>query len=233
MFKNYSFDSKAGIINRKAILILSFIFSVLITQNIALAQDAGDGIPSDEAVIANGSKLFNANCTVCHAINEKVVGPALRNVHQRRDVAWITAFVQNSQKVIKSGDPYAVKLYNDFNKTEMTSFDFKDEEILSIIAYIKLESSKEAVTATAATTAGTDTTVAGNQEPSQFVNIVMIIMFVVLVLILAVLAMIISLVKKFISQKDNIEEDDQEIAAQNLDIMKLVKSNAFLGLVSR
>ncbi|WP_109832395.1 c-type cytochrome [Reichenbachiella versicolor] len=231
MFKNTSFNSIGGALNRVYALLLSFILIIVLTPAQVSAQD--DGIPTDEAVIASGEKLFKANCTVCHAIHDKVVGPALKNVHQRRDVAWITAFVKNSQKVIKSGDPYAVKLYNEYNKTEMTSFDFENEEILSIISYIKQESSKNpAAAAPAAAESGDVAAVTTNQGPSPFVNVILIVLTVILVLILVVLAMIIGLLKKYISQKDGLSVEDQEIASQTTDFGALVKSNAFLGLVA-
>ncbi|MCV9387671.1 c-type cytochrome [Reichenbachiella ulvae] len=231
MFKKYSYYSnKNGML--KGMLFLSLIFSVLLTQNVAVAQDAGDEIPTDEAVISSGEKLFKANCTVCHAVHEKVVGPALKDVHKRRDVAWITAFVQNSQKVIQGGDEYAVKLYEEYNKTQMTSFDFSEEEILSIVAYLKAESAKEPVAAAAAT----DTAAAGGaataQEPSGVVNILMVVILIVLVLILVVLAMIISVLKKYLAQKEGLAEEDQDIVNQSFDLVALVKSNAFLGLVA-
>lgn len=232
MLKNYSFYPKKENYVRKSLLILSFIFSIFIAHNGALAQDAEDGIPTDEAVITSGEKLFKANCTVCHSVNEKVVGPALRDIHERRDVEWITAFVKNSQKVIKSGDAYAVKLYNEYNKTEMTSFDFSSEEILSIISYLKSESNKEIAAPAETASADGSGAVAQSSGPSQFMNIVMIILFFVLVLILIVLAMIISLLKKYLAQKDNLDDEDQEIVGQSFDIKALVKSNAFLGLVA-
>ena len=163
-------------------------------------------------------------------MHEKVVGPALKDVHKRRDVAWITAFVRNSQKVIKSGDEYAVKLYNEYNKTQMTSFDFEDEEILSIIAYLKAESAKEVVVETAAPAEGGAPATASNQ-PSQFVNVVMIVLLIVLILILVVLGMIVGLLKKYISQKDDLDEESQEIASQGMSIGEFVKSNAFIGVV--
>jgi len=230
MLKDYSFNSNKGNGMVRTVLFLSLFFSVLLTQHVTLAQDAGDGISSDEAVISSGEKLFKGNCTVCHSINEKVVGPALKNVHTRRDLKWITAFVKNSQKVIKSGDPYAVKLYEQYNKTEMTSFDFEDQEIASIVAYIKAESNKVVV----ATPTG-DVPVGGavqTAEPSQFVNIVMIVLIVVLILILVVLAMIISLLKKYLINKEGLNEEDRDIVSQKIDLGALVKSNAFLGLMA-
>ena len=56
------------------------------------------------ADVAEGEKLFNANCTSCHAINDKVVGPALKDVDKRQSEAWLIKWIQNSQAVIKSGD---------------------------------------------------------------------------------------------------------------------------------
>ncbi|MEO9966369.1 MAG: c-type cytochrome [Reichenbachiella sp.] len=231
MSKKYSLHSGALFLSTKTVLLLSLILSVLFTQNVVVAQDA-DGIPTDEAAISTGEKLFKANCTVCHAVNDKVIGPALRDVHKRRNLAWIQAFVKNSQKVIKSGDEYAVNLYNEYNKTEMTAFDdFSNEEISAIVGYLKVESGKEIVVATEEVTTN-DGGEAAVQEPSQFVNTVMIVLLIVLVLILAVLAMIITMLKKYLTQKDDLSEEDREIAEQTFDMGALVKSNAFLGLVA-
>jgi mono/diheme cytochrome c family protein len=230
MAYNYSLISKSGYIGTKSILFIFLIFSAMFSRNIAMAQDA-DGIPTDEATIASGEKLFKANCTVCHAVNERVIGPALRDIHKRRPLDWIQAFVKNSQKVIKSGDEYAVKLYNEYNKTEMTAFDFENAEITSMVAYLKAESSKEVVVATVETTAvGTETT--GNDQASTMVNIAMIVLLVILFAILIVLIMVISLLKKFANQKEDISEEDKEIANQSLDLVAIFKSNAFLAMSS-
>ena len=62
----------------------------------------------DQNIVNSGESLFKGNCTVCHAINEVVIGPALRDVHERQSEEWIYAFIKNSQKVIKSGEEYSV-----------------------------------------------------------------------------------------------------------------------------
>jgi cytochrome c oxidase subunit II len=99
-----------------------------------------------------GEKLFTANCTACHAINEKVVGPALKGTHTKHKEDWFIKWVKNSQKLIKSGDAMAVQLSKDNNEAIMTSFEnLSDNQIKSIIAYIKTESEKPAATATAST----------------------------------------------------------------------------------
>ncbi|MEQ6121883.1 c-type cytochrome [Reichenbachiella sp. MALMAid0571] len=217
-----------GFFSKRIILSFSLIFTLFIAINSAQAQD--DGIPTDEAVISSGEKLFKANCKVCHAVDQRVVGPALKDVHKRRPVEWIQAFVKNSQKVINSGDDYAVKLYEEYNKTQMTSFDFSDDEILSIIAYLKAESAKEVVAAPQAT--GGDGEVQQEENTSEYMTIIMIGLIVVLVLILAVLGLIIGVLKKHLNAKEDISEEDKEIVDQKIDLQKFVKSNAFLGIVA-
>ena len=99
---------------------------------------------SDQAIAQpNGESLFKANCTSCHSVGEnKVVGPGLKNVHQRRSEDWLISWIKNSQAMIKAGDADAVKLYEEYNKTAMPAFGFKDEEVKAVIAYIQAESEK-------------------------------------------------------------------------------------------
>lgn len=89
----------------------------------------------------DGKAIFTTRCTACHAIDRNVVGPALMNVDQRRDEKWIINFVHSSQTVIKSGDTTAVNLFKRFNSTPMPDHpDLTDEQVRSIISYIKDES---------------------------------------------------------------------------------------------
>ena len=91
-----------------------------------------------------GKDLFKANCAQCHNKNMKddLTGPALGGVQAR----WagrekvLHNWIRNSQSVIASGDPYAVALYNKYNKTLMNPFpQLKDDEIESILAYIDVQ----------------------------------------------------------------------------------------------
>ncbi len=226
------------------LLCFAFLFSTFVsyaqddaaeaTADDATAESASaDGIPSSEAAISAGETLFNNNCTVCHAINEVVVGPALVNLHERRELPWLINFIRNSQQVIQSGDDYAVNLYNEYNKTLMPSFDYSDEEITNIVAYIKAES--QAPVETAATggdtvSAGGESTAAGGGIPSQYLTIVLVGLLVILVLILFVLVLIISVLTRFLNQRQDLDEADKEIIGQKVNIQKLVKSKPFIGI---
>ena len=102
----------------------------------------------------DGEALFKANCTSCHAVKEKVIGPALKGISQRRSEDWLLKWVKNSSSLIKSGDEYAVKIFKDNNGVAMTSFNLKDEEIKAIFSYIKSEELKPDVVS--APVAGTE-----------------------------------------------------------------------------
>lgn len=217
------------------LLCLAFVFnfSVALAQDEAADAGDGDGIPTSEEAISQGKSLFTNNCTVCHAINEVVVGPALRDVHERRDLPWLLGFIKNSQQVIQSGDDYAVNLYNEYNKTLMPAFAFSDEEVTSILAYIKSESQAPVETAAAegdAVAAEGGTTAAGGGMPSQYLTIILVGLLVILVLILLVLVLIISVLTRFLNQREDLDEEDKEILTQKVDVQNVVKSKPFIGI---
>ena len=92
---------------------------------------------------ADGAKIFKQNCAACHRIDaEKLVGPGLRDVASRVPQPvdeWLFKFIKNNIEVIKSGDVYANKIFNDNGKMPMTVFDgvLSDQDIKTVIAYIK------------------------------------------------------------------------------------------------
>ncbi|MFN6341923.1 MAG: c-type cytochrome [Bacteroidota bacterium] len=150
--------------------------------------------------VEEGEKLFTANCVSCHAINDKVVGPALKDVHKRRDEKWLLSWIKNSQKMIKSGDATAVALYKEYNESVMTSFEnLNDNQIKSIIEYVKAESDKPAATATAASSTPTGTTMdAPAAETSSTMRgkinwmlvVIVVLLFLVIGLVLEILNMV-------------------------------------------
>ncbi|MCC5929827.1 MAG: c-type cytochrome [Cyclobacteriaceae bacterium] len=209
-------------------IVLSLLFSASV-----YGQDASS-IPTDEGIISQGRTLYNNNCAVCHAIERQLVGPALKNVHERQSVEWLKAFIINSQRVIQSGDQYAVNLYNQYNRTEMPAFDFSDDEVMSILAYIKDESAKEPVQAAASDTGDGSQAQAqtGTAISSGYITVILMALLIVLVLILIVLAVLISVLTKYIKQKTDLDEADEELVSQKVDFGKLVRSPGFVWFAS-
>ncbi len=101
--------------------------------------------PAEAQAIAAGDALFKANCTQCHAVNEKVVGPALAGITKRRPAAWVVSWVHNPAKVIASGDDYAVKLFEENGKQQMPSFaQLSEKDVKSILAWIEAQEGRAA-----------------------------------------------------------------------------------------
>ena len=111
-------------IAQKSLTAVFFLFSVCFSASVK-AQD--------------GKALFSANCASCHAVHKKLTGPALAGVEDR----WtkkenLYSWIRNSASFLKTGDPYANALYNEFNKVAMNTFpNLTDKEIDAILGYIK------------------------------------------------------------------------------------------------
>ncbi len=91
--------------------------------------------------IVVGKTVFKNACAQCHAKNmtAAVTGPALKGSEDR----WadypreeLYAWVRNSQKLIASGHPYAVELWNQYKPTVMTENNLTDDEIESVFLYV-------------------------------------------------------------------------------------------------
>lgn len=96
----------------------------------------------DDAAVKAGKTLFNANCAACHKLDKASTGPMLRNIEQRLadneglDREWLYRWIKNSPGMIKSGDAYAVKVYEANGKKAMTAFpQLSNADIDNILAY--------------------------------------------------------------------------------------------------
>ncbi|MDO1447539.1 cytochrome c3 family protein [Rhodocytophaga aerolata] len=198
----------------------------------------------DPAKVEAGKTLFNNNCTACHALSDEVlVGPGLKGINERRPQTWLINWIRNSQKVIQSGDKYAVDLFNKFNKTVMPAYDFSDEQIVSILQYIDQQNTGGgANTAAGGATDGQAVPSGGGASvtpgeggggiSSQYFTIIIGALLVILLLILLVLVLIVSLLGKFLSERKDLPEEDRELVNQRIDVKKVVNSNAFKGGVA-
>ena len=59
-----------------------------------------------------GEKLYKANCTACHHIDNKLIGPALRGVSDKYSEEWLIKWIKNSAEMIAAGDPDAIAIWD-------------------------------------------------------------------------------------------------------------------------
>jgi mono/diheme cytochrome c family protein len=156
-----------------------FVFT-LVSTSITHAADA----PS-AANIAEGGKLFKANCAVCHSIgSNKITGPGLAGVTDRVPSPyqdWMLKWIRNNAALRKSGDAYANKVFADNSNTTMTVFEgaLTDDQIKNIIAYVANPPQEVAQTSTTTTTGGA----AKNEGGGGYGMILLISIGVLLILI--------------------------------------------------
>ncbi len=90
-------------------------------------------------------EFFRQNCTSCHTIGGgRLTGPDLKNVTQQKDRAWLENFIQNPRAVIDSGDPYALKLFEEARRVLMPTLPGMNPELAKkLIDLIEAESKLE------------------------------------------------------------------------------------------
>lgn len=136
-------------------------FLAITILSIALSTFAAP--PSEE-----GKTIFAARCAACHNVNKVLVGPALAGVNERRSIDWIVKFVHSPQTIIKSGDPYAVALFTKFKIQMPDHPDLTEDNIKSVVEYIKAEASG----ANSSTTSGTQTTKTDKMQ-TNYLNLIL------------------------------------------------------------
>ena len=113
--------------------IKSYFLSLIIIISLSSTSEL---FAQDDAAVAAGKKLFNANCAACHKLNKRAVGPALKGVSAKYDKEWLYSWIKNSTAMVKSGDAQAVAIYEEYNGSVMTSFpQLSNEDIDNIISY--------------------------------------------------------------------------------------------------
>ena len=84
----------------------------------------------------NGKKLFNSNCAACHKLDKDLIGPALREITERRTNEWLKAWIKDNaafQKVDADAKEAA-----EYSPTAMNAFpQFSDQDIDDILEYTK------------------------------------------------------------------------------------------------
>ena len=136
---------------------------------------------AQEPDVDKGKSLFNMNCAACHKLNKRAVGPALAGVSQKYEKEWLYSWIKNSMAMVKSGDPQAVAIYEEYNKSVMTAFpQLSNEDIDNILAYTDYTPPAPAVPAAEATTAASG----GDNTTSTLLLGVLVLVLVILVVML-------------------------------------------------
>ena len=140
-----------------------------------------------QADAALGKTLFRDNCAQCHNRDMKsaLTGPALGTA----EANWadfpreeLYAWIRNSQALIAAGHPRAIELWNQYRPTPMNAnAHLTDNDIESVLAYIKEEYTKVPVVAGPGPGGAPQT----QQSSNKLLYIILLIVLIAVSLVLA------------------------------------------------
>ena len=201
---------------------MALLLALFVNSSQVMAQDstaAGGGGPATASPAATGSGdaekgkvLFTGNCAQCHAVTEEiVVGPGLKGIRLRSPGnEWLYKWIRNSSALIATGDPYAVQVFNQYQKIQMPSYqNLTNADIDGILAYIDQASApKEAVVGGSgkaqerggggASAQNGDSSAFGS-GPSELFTVVLVALLVIMLLVLGVLLAIVTILSRAVT----------------------------------
>ncbi|AHM62702.1 cytochrome c class i [Flammeovirgaceae bacterium 311] len=89
----------------------------------------------DQQMAKEGQQIFEQMCTACHKIEERYVGPALKEVTTRRSPEWIMNMILNPEVMIKE-DPIGKALLKEY-LAPMANQNLTEEQARQILEYFR------------------------------------------------------------------------------------------------
>ncbi|GHA57028.1 c-type cytochrome [Pontibacter akesuensis] len=90
----------------------------------------------DEALAANGQAIFEGKCAACHQLSDqKIVGPGLAGVTERRKPEWVMNMIINPEEMTKK-DPEAKKLLAE-HLTQMTNQNINEPDARALLEFLR------------------------------------------------------------------------------------------------
>ena len=90
----------------------------------------------DTEMAARGEASFNAICVACHMIDQRMIGPALKGVYDRRSPEWVMNMILNPDGMLKE-DPIAKALLKEYNNAIMLNQNLTEEEARDLAEYLR------------------------------------------------------------------------------------------------
>jgi cytochrome c len=94
--------------------------------------------PIDETMRQEGQQLFEMLCTACHALDERRIGPPLRQVTTERAPEYIMNMMLNPTEMTER-HPVARQLFIDYNFAPMADQNLTEDQARRILEYLRAE----------------------------------------------------------------------------------------------
>ncbi|PRX56713.1 c-type cytochrome [Flagellimonas sp. S174] len=90
----------------------------------------------DTEMAARGEAQFNAICVACHMVDQRMIGPAMKGVYERRSPEWVMNMMLNPDGMLKE-DPIAKALLKEYNNAIMLNQNLTEEEARDLAEYLR------------------------------------------------------------------------------------------------
>lgn len=85
---------------------------------------------------AAGEKIYATKCTICHMAEQRMIGPALSGVYDRRSPEWVLNMLLNPDGMLKE-DPIAIAMLKEYNGAIMTNSNLSEQEAKEVAEYLR------------------------------------------------------------------------------------------------
>ncbi len=90
----------------------------------------------DMELAKQGEAKFQMICTACHMIGQRMIGPDLTGVFERRSPEWVMNMILNPDGMLKE-DPIAKALLKEYSNMIMTNQNLTEEEARAVAEYLR------------------------------------------------------------------------------------------------
>lgn len=85
---------------------------------------------------AQGKSVYDSKCTACHMANQRMIGPALSGVYDRRSPEWLLNLLLNTNEMLKK-DPISIALLKEYNNAIMNNQNLSEQEAKAVAEYLR------------------------------------------------------------------------------------------------
>lgn len=90
----------------------------------------------NQAMVTRGQAIFETNCSACHKIDRRFVGPSPRGIMQRRSPEWIMNMILDPERMVEE-DRCAKDLLVEFNGAAMANQNITVNQARDILEYYR------------------------------------------------------------------------------------------------
>ncbi|HTI59760.1 c-type cytochrome [Mucilaginibacter sp.] len=183
---------------------------------------------------AKGKTIFEAKCTACHKVDQRLIGPALGpQLDKETDEKFLVKWIQNNTALIAAKDPKALAIYNEYNQSNMTVFpDLTDADVTNILTYVRTEWKTMQEDAKKAPAGGAVET---DKGPSNIMIFGLIGVILVAFIVIMVLNKVVKTLERLIANKPDLLVEPVPVEEVQVDkyagIKKLAKNKKFVFFV--